>query len=329
MKPSLCLIGCGAHAKSVYAPALRRIAGGEGRAVLAACCDLSPAEAEAMRREAGFARACTDWRQMMERERPDAVIAVLPYTVAEQVAVPLLEAGMPLLLEKPPGDSADACRRIARAAERGGAAHQIAFNRHYMPMVRHMREELRRPGAKPIQHIDYAMMRVNRTEPYFFVTAIHGIDLVAHLAGSAYRDVRFRYQMLPDLGDNHYNIYMDCDFASGATAQLRFLVQSGMVTERITVTRADESFCAYLPMWHGCDTPGCLERYRAGETVERISGGELSGGALFEDNGFYDEICAFLACVGGGARPPETAASCLQAMELAECVRHRLTEYHG
>ena len=330
MSTRLCLIGCGAHAMQVYAPALARLSKEDDHLTLAACCDVDEARARAMAQAAGFAGTTTDFEAMLQAERPDAVIAVVPYYLAERIAVPVLRAGYPLLLEKPPGDSANACRRIAKAAREGGAVHQIAFNRHYMPMVRMLHRRLRETeGQNPIQNIDYSMYRQNRTEDYFFVTAIHGVDVVGFLAGSRYKDIRFSYQMLPALGPGCYNIFMDCGFHSGATAQLRFLVQSGLVTERLLATSAGETWCSHFPIWHGADSPGFLSLYQGDRRVEHYTGDEISDGpALFETNGFYAEASAFLRAVRTGTQPLESADAALQAMEIAEYIRYRLPEYH-
>ena len=44
------------------------------------------------------------------------------------------------------------------------------------------------------------MTRVDRRDPDFSVTAIHGIDAVRFLARSDYAHVRFRYQEHPTSG---------------------------------------------------------------------------------------------------------------------------------
>ena len=54
-----------------------------------------------------------------------------------------------------------------------------------------------RPARPPIQHLHYEMTRVDRRDPDFSVTAIHGIDAVRYLRASDYAQVRFRYQERP------------------------------------------------------------------------------------------------------------------------------------
>ena len=326
----LCLIGCGAHAQSVYAPTLKRIAAENDLIVLAACCDVDESRAAQMANAAGFVRTYESYTVMLEAERPDAVIAVLPHYLSEGIAVSILELGYPLLLEKPPGDSLSACRNIVAAAEKNGIINQIAYNRHFIPLIRSLYNELHsRTENRPIQNIDYCMYRVHRPEPFFYVTAIHGVDMVGFLANSRYKDVYFRYQMLPQLGDNHYNIFMDCTFESGATAQLRFFVMSGMINERLVITRDDESYCCNIPIWHGCDTPGFLSLYREDKQVMYLSGNDVSDGDnLFESNGFYAEVCTFINAVRTKTQPREAISSSLQCMEIAEHIKKRLPEYH-
>ena len=41
------------------------------------------------------------------------------------------------------------------------------------------------------------MTRVERRDPDFSTTAIHGLDAVRYLAGADYAEARFRYRELP------------------------------------------------------------------------------------------------------------------------------------
>ena len=106
--------------------------------------------------------------------------------------------------------------------------HQVAFNRRFAPLVREMRRHLKAlPEAQAIQHLHYEMTRVDRRDPDFSVTAIHGIDAVRYLAASDFAEVRFRYQEHPALGPGVANIFMDAVMASGATAHLAFCPNAG------------------------------------------------------------------------------------------------------
>ena len=193
-----CIIGCGEHAIELAragACALRRVAslagarrllrrgGGPGRAVR-----------RAIRLRA---RSYADIDAMLDAERPDAVALVVPVRLTCEIGVRILSRGVPLLLEKPPGQPCRKSTALAAAARAGGASvpHQVAFNRRYVPLVAALRDRVdRRPPGAPLQHVRYEMVRVNRRDPDFSTTAIHAIDAVRFITGADFAQATFRYQ---------------------------------------------------------------------------------------------------------------------------------------
>src|SRR6267142_2030481 len=166
----LCMIGCGEHAESSHGPAQSRYAAKHVGTDLAACCDLDAARAERHRQRFGFARAYTDVSAMLDAEKPDAAVLAVPVHLSASVAAPLLERGVPLLLEKPPGRTAAEVDGLIAAAERSGrpVPHQVAFNRRFVPIVAEARRRLASIGPPPeIQHVHYEMTRVDRRDPDF------------------------------------------------------------------------------------------------------------------------------------------------------------------
>ncbi len=234
----LCQIGCGEHARVAHGPSQARCARERGDLVLAGCCDLDPERAESFRREFGYARAFTDPAAMLEAERPDAVVAVVPVERTVAVGSMVLERGLPLLLEKPPGETVAEVDRLIAAADRGGRTvpHQVAFNRRFAPLVRELRRRIEEAG--PLQHLHYEMTRVERRDPDFSTTAIHGLDAVRYLAGCDYAEARFRYREMPELGRGVANILVDAVMTSGATAHLAFCPVAGVLVERADGSRA-------------------------------------------------------------------------------------------
>jgi predicted dehydrogenase len=99
----LCQVGCGEHARVAHGPSQARCVRERPGRVVAGCCDVDASRAESFRREFGYARAFADVVTMIETERPDAVVVVVPVERTVAVAPLVLERGLPLLLEKPPG----------------------------------------------------------------------------------------------------------------------------------------------------------------------------------------------------------------------------------
>jgi predicted dehydrogenase len=301
----LCLIGCGEHARAVHGPAQARCARERPGLVLAACCDLDRARAESHAAEFGFARAYSDPRAMLDAEKPGAVVVVVPVTATVAVEVD----------------------RLAAAADAGGrdgrpVPHQVAFNRRFAPLLRELRRRIESAG--PLQHLHYELTRVERRDPDFSITAIHGIDAVRFLAGSDYAEARFRYRELPEVGAGVANILVGAVMASGATAHLAFCPVAGVLVERATVHAQGHSFFLQVPMWDGADSPRRLLHFENGTLVADLSGETVGDGiALFERGGFYREYAAFLDDVEGGRPPSPGFRESRQSVEMAERIRGR------
>jgi predicted dehydrogenase len=324
----LCQIGCGEHARVAHGPSQARCARERPELVLAGCCDLDAGRAESFRRDFGYARAYTDPAGMLDAEHPDAVVVVVPVERTVAIGSLVLERGIPLLLEKPPGETIADVDRLIAAAERGGRVipHQVAFNRRFAPLVRELRRRIEEAGL--VQHLHYEMTRVARKDPDFSTTAIHGLDAVRYLAGADYAEARFRYRERPELGAGVANIFVDAVMASGATAHLAFCPVAGVLVERATVHAHDHTLFLHVPMWSGVDSPGRLWHFIGGKLAADLDGGRIGDGtALFEAGGFYRETVAFLADVQAGRLPSPSLRESRQSVEIAEHVRRRCAAY--
>lgn len=100
-------------------------------AQLVAVADPAQAAADQVARRWG-ARAYLDYREMLERERLDAVSVAVPITLHEEVATAALRAGVNVLVEKPIAATLEAGRRLidcARAQRRQlMVGHIVRFN---------------------------------------------------------------------------------------------------------------------------------------------------------------------------------------------------------
>jgi predicted dehydrogenase len=330
----VCVVGCGAHATGSHGPALARYAREHPGFEAAACCDVEAGRAHAFQDRFGFRRSYTDALAMVEDERPDAaIVAVLPEVMCG-VAAPLLERGVPLLLEKPPGRTREEVERLIAAARAGGRAgapvpHQVGFNRRYVAPLAEAAERLRR-GAGPPHHVRYEMTRVDRREPDFSTTAVHGLDAVRFLAGSDYVEARFRYQELPHLGPRVANMFVDAVMASGTVAQVAFCPVAGVILERATIQAEGHTLVVHLPVADSADIPGGLRHVRGGKVIadQRGMPAEL-GGQPFELAGFYEQDAAFLDALAAGRTPTPGLAESRQSVEMADCLRRRVPEYHA
>jgi predicted dehydrogenase len=320
----LCQIGCGEHARVAHGPSQARCARERPGLVLAGCCDLDAARAESFRRDFGYARAFTDPGTMLEAERPDAVVVVVPVERTVAVGSTVLERRIPLLLEKPPGETTADVDRLIAAADSAGlpVPHQVAFNRRFAPLVRELRRRIEEAG--PLQHVHYEMTRVGRRDADFSTTAIHGLDAVRYLAGADYVEARFRYREMPELGRGVANILVDAVMTTGATAHLAFCPVAGVLVERATAHANGHTLLLRVPMWNGVDSPGRLTHFAAGTLAADLRGDAVGDGrALFELGGFYRETVAFLDDVEARRTPSPGLRESRQSVAIAEAIRAR------
>ena len=132
------MIGCGGIAKThLQALAeLRRLELDD--AVFVAVCDSNAENAQGFAREIAtrFGNQPTvyaDYRELLDKERLDAVDICLPHGLHHGVAIAALEAGVHVLCEKPLGITIAASRMMAEAADRTGKILSTAVPYRRLP----------------------------------------------------------------------------------------------------------------------------------------------------------------------------------------------------
>jgi predicted dehydrogenase len=318
----ICITGCGSISTSMHGPSLARYAAEHADTELAACCDLDADRARTYAERFGFGAHYVDMHAMLEKERPNALVIVVPVEHTCRVVCDAVPHGVPILLEKPPGlTTAETDRMIAAARENDLEGRvQVAFNRRYAPLAAALRDQIE---ARTIRHIRYEMVRVGRRDPDFSTTAIHGVDTVRFFAGSDYAEVRFRYNPYPELGEGVADIFMDAIMNSGATAHLAFCPVAGFVAERAVVHTGDRSFWLGVPLWDSIDGDGILRGYERNALKVEIEGSALSGAEPHVKGGFYGEDAAFFDAVRAGKPVTPTLSEARQSVAVAQAMRER------
>ena len=319
------VIGCGEIANSFHAPSLLKYREQYPDTVLLGCCDSDKSKAEDFAKRFGFKTAHDDYREMLRDRCPNAVCLYTSYPVIPKIASDVMQMGIPVLMEKPPGTTTDEVSLIAESAKKHDVINQVAFNRRFAPAMGRLKQWLQ-SAAEGIHNIRCVFQRVSRADSNFFTTAIHGIDAVRHIAGSDYREVRFRYYELPDVNKGAANIYMDCAMESGATAQLAFLPHVGAVSEKYYVSCLNNDFELSMPVWGSPEYPGGLWHYKGNKIAEHMEG-HVFGDGMFENFGFFAENAFFLDTVKSGGKNPHDIVSAKQSVEVAHCIEKRLEVY--
>ncbi len=181
------LAGLGVHG-SRYAGHLLRGEVPGARLVAVSRSDASSGRAFAEEHALAFA---TDPLELSTMPGVDAVALVLPADLHPPVASACIEAGRPVLVEKPLAADAASARGLAREVERRGAALMVAHTLRFDPLVLRLRNEARSLGRLSLVSIN------QRFEPFhrkwiddpasggvLLNTGVHGFDLWRFLTGA-------------------------------------------------------------------------------------------------------------------------------------------------
>ncbi len=321
MSVSICVIGCGVHASVAHGPSLRHYDREESGIVLSACCDIDATKAADFRQTFGFRRSYTSIERMLEEETPDALCIILPPERAAAITSSLAPRQIPILLEKPPGLTLDDVEMLGDITARHQAPVQVGFNRRFMPLLaraQRLLTDLMDPAE--IWQVNYDMIRWQRTEADFSITAIHGLDASGFVARSPAVKARFHYQSLPP-ETTATAVEVDC--ASGALIRCNFLPVAGATLERIAVHGAQTSATVDLPIWGSSDTPGLLRLWQDDTLVLEERG---EGGPDYVQWGFAAQMKSFLDAVKAGAPLRPSLKESAQPVWLMESMRQGLCE---
>lgn len=124
------LIGSGFIAKQKHLPAWQTL-GDKARVV--ALCDPNVAQAEELARVHGIPKVYSDFREMLQAERLDAVDICSPPRTHAELAIRSLEAGAHALIEKPMAISTEECDRIIAASKQTGRKICVAHSDLFYP----------------------------------------------------------------------------------------------------------------------------------------------------------------------------------------------------
>ncbi|MCD4823261.1 MAG: Gfo/Idh/MocA family oxidoreductase [Phycisphaerae bacterium] len=253
-KLRIAVLGAGQHSIEHHGPPLRRIQSQQPDALeLVAVCDLDQARAKDYAERFGFGKVYADLDEMLAAEKLDGLVVVTPVKLTASLATRLLPRQIPLMIEKPPGQSPDETRQLLKLAEQYNTPHMVSLNRRFNPALLRAKQWLAENAAdRPPQLAVARMLRYNRREPPFAVdTGIHLIDATNCLMG----------QPTHVSGWQNDRVWSSrVDYANGAAANIIIAPQAGLIEETYELIGPDYSL--------RIDTMKCrLEVFEAGKAV--------------------------------------------------------------
>ncbi len=169
------------------------------RPVLAVVADPEPGRASAAAGQYGFARATTDWREVVADPEVRAVSVTTPNDRHREIGVAAARAGKHLWIEKPVGLDAADTRAVAAAVSTAGVAGTVGFNYRNAPAVAAARQLIAEDALGTPTHAWFRLFSDYAAHPRAALSwrferarggtgvlgdlASHGIDLARYLLG--------------------------------------------------------------------------------------------------------------------------------------------------
>lgn len=289
----IALAGCGEHSRSSHAAPLARYAAQHpGEIELVAACDLNREKAVEFCQTFGFQRAYTDLSHMLDSEKPDGCVCIMPMDAIVEKGIELLERRIPCVIEKPLGTSLAAIERLNKVALETQTPHMVSVNRRFMPYVNETRSWLKEMA--PVRYVRATQVRSKRSEDDFiWSTGIHVLDALRYLAGE------IEHFTVDVIGSNSAAAWylVSLEFESGAAGQIEILPTSGMVEESYELF--GEGFRARVTA--GAGTQRTLEFWHNNELVKEARADENEPEDL--RNGAYQEVEEFVRSLRNGTPP--------------------------
>ena len=306
--PRFAVVGVG-HFGRNHARILSRLQG----ARLVAVVDIDPARAAEVAAKTGAAPE-TDVTALYDRV--DAVTLAVPTESHHAVALPLLERGVSVLVEKPMARTVAEADALIAAAEASGAVLAVGHTERYnpavaaaLPLVRAPRFiEVHRIGAFPARSLDIDVV---------FDVMIHDLDIVLTTVGSDVATVEA------------VGVPVLTDRVDIANARLRFT--SGCIAN-ITASRISRDRVRKLRFFQrdAYISVDCAEQEVEEWRVTRTSGSDarIAGGKIDVPRGepLEREIEDFVRAVAGGGPPRVGGVDGRRALALAKRVADAMKE---
>lgn len=112
----------------------------ELRPSLEMVCATSQSSAERYRKAYGFARATTDWQELVNDPKVGAIVIASPQNTHREIAEAAFALGKPVLCEKPMGASLEDAKAMVRSAAKHDAVNMVAYNYIRTPASQYARK---------------------------------------------------------------------------------------------------------------------------------------------------------------------------------------------
>jgi virulence factor len=316
-------IGAGPRARVAHLPSAARLQEA-GEVTLTAICDLDEQRLAASADRYGVRPdgRYTDYQRMLREAHLDVVYATLQPTQVVSIVRDVLDAGVHVFTEKPPGVSAAGTQQLVDAAERSGRWAMVGAQRRYTPAGIEAQRQIAERGPLTMclatYHKDMVTNPNGRLRPRqstLIDDMIHVVDLCRYVCGGAVDETPEVHALQAQYGGaewpNCYNAVVR--FASGAQAVISGNRSSGGRTLRVELHGVGI----------GCYIDPFPDQLRVltnnGKSDTTVTGAQLAGS---DDRLDYDGTFAahrhFIDCIRENRQPLTDVRDVIATMRLLE-----------
>ena len=329
----IALIGAGIMGRQHYQH-LRNVP----QAQLCAVADPGP-QAEAFAAECGVP-CFADHRHMLAHARPEAVIVANPNNLHVATALDCVEAGVPVLVEKPVGVNLDEVRALVEASRRRGVPVLVGHHRRHNPLIAKAHQVINEGKLGRLINVT-ALWQLQKPDSYFetpwrrepgagflLTNLIHDLDLLRYLCGEVVQVQAFTRNDVRGFA-NEDSAAVLLQFANGALGSLTgsdavaapwsWELDAG---ESPVYPRQDGQPCYLLAGTQGALSIPQLKRWHYSEAgagwhqpLQQVQEHFDAGEAL------YRQLQHFVQVVRGLVQPLVSAADAGRTLALIEAIR--------
>lgn len=293
----------------------------------------NPERVAAARDDEPAATVVPDLAALIET-RPDVVVLASPTGAHVEQALHVIEAGLPLIIDKPIAANAVDAQRIVQAAESAGVPLSVFQNRRFDPDQRTLRRLIQRGELGDVLRLERRWERFRPAVDQQWrgtSTAAEGggvlLDLGAHLIDHAtnllgrvthvYAEMQSHHVMAED------DVFLSCQHKEGVTSHLIIHSISGAPGPYLRVLGTE---AAYLLGAVGGETRSyTAPSNEPGHTGWLVQGNEITPVPTEpgDESEFYQRVPAWLA----GGEPPVDPADAVHTAAVMDAARISAAEH--
>jgi predicted dehydrogenase len=198
-----------------------------------AFCNRSAERAKPIREKYGIERHYTDYREMLEKEKPDFVDIITPPPTHLEMCKIAADLGIHVMCQKPLAPTFDEARQIVEYANKAGIRFMVHENWRFQPWYREIRKLLDAGAVGDKIHSMYFRSRMGDgwgedayldRQPYFreyprllvYENGVHFIDTYRYLCGEIKEVYAVLKKLNPVIAGEDYGLIV-FNFENGAT----------------------------------------------------------------------------------------------------------------